>query len=194
MSYYALTDSDWPWDDEGEGRAIVVKADTPEEAIKVATEKMRAEDPHDGGIGWKVARLNLVGFEGATWELGEEPVYDGFTYYSDGINGRPDAPPSSPQPASTALVEALEAMLEMYGPPSTVANQCDYPDQHPITLARSALSSSQSTSTTKAYRSCGGCGATDPSQRCIGCLHSFFDSDWPEQMSATTATFQEIPE
>lgn len=105
MSYYALTDSDWPWDDEGEGRAIVVKADTPEEAIKVATEKMRAEDPHDGGIGWKVARLNLVGFEGATWELGEEPVYDGFTYYSDGINGRPDAPPSSPQPASTALVE-----------------------------------------------------------------------------------------
>lgn len=122
MSYYALTDSDWPWDDAGEGRAIVVKADTPEEAVKVATEKMRAEDPHDGGICWKVARLNLVGFEGATWELGKEPVYDGFTYYSDGINGRPDAPPSRPQPASTALVERLTKALKIINRKGTDAN------------------------------------------------------------------------
>lgn len=31
------------------------------------------------------------------------------------------------------------------------------------------------------YRPCGGCGAAKPEERCIGCLHSFFDGDWPEK-------------
>jgi hypothetical protein len=96
MSYYALTDSDWPWDDEHEGRAVVVHADSPEEAVKVATEKHLQEFPGAGGITWKVARLNLVGFQDASWEDDDKPVYDEFTYYSGGINGLPDT--KSPPP------------------------------------------------------------------------------------------------
>lgn len=45
----------------------------------------------------------------------------------------------SPNP----MREALEEMLEMYGPPATVAALCEYPPQHPISLARAALSTKQ---------------------------------------------------
>lgn len=38
------------------------------------------------------------------------------------------------------LEAALRAMLEHYGPPASVAALCDYPEDHPITLARRALS------------------------------------------------------
>ncbi|MCA0338969.1 MAG: hypothetical protein LCH99_04480 [Proteobacteria bacterium] len=94
MSYYALTDSDWPWDDQDEGRAIVVRADSPEEAVKVATEMHLKECQGAGGIGWKVARLMNVGFEGVDWEDDKNPNFDGFNYYPAGSNGPPDLPPA----------------------------------------------------------------------------------------------------
>lgn len=94
MSYYALTDSDWPWDDDDEGRAIVVHANTPQDAVRIATEKHIAENPGAGGIDWKVARLWNVGFEGVDWENDNKPNYDGFQFYPDGCNGPLDAPPA----------------------------------------------------------------------------------------------------
>lgn len=95
MSYYALTDSDWPWDDEGDGRAIVVHAENPQDAIRIATEKHIAESPGDGGICWKVARLWNVGFGMVEWEDDNKPKYDGFDYYPDGSNGPLDTPPQT---------------------------------------------------------------------------------------------------
>lgn len=92
MSYYALKDTDWPWDDEHEGRALVVRADTPEEAIQIATARHIAEFPGAGGVTWDVARLNLVAFGDAAWEDDNEPQFEELTYYSDGINGLPDVP------------------------------------------------------------------------------------------------------
>lgn len=47
---------------------------------------------------------------------------------------------TTPQPEQSALVEALKAMLETYGPPAAVADKCTYPVDHPITKARAALS------------------------------------------------------
>jgi hypothetical protein len=47
---------------------------------------------------------------------------------------------TAPQPEHSALVEALKAMLETYGPPAAVADKCTYPADHPITKARAALS------------------------------------------------------
>lgn len=98
MSYYALKDVDWPWDDEDEGRAIVVRADTPEEAVRLATAKHLAEFPGAGGVTWVVARLNLVAFGDASWEDDNQPVFEALTYYAAGINGPPDRPPS-PSPS-----------------------------------------------------------------------------------------------
>ncbi|MBB4348003.1 hypothetical protein [Aliirhizobium cellulosilyticum] len=95
MSFYALTDSDWSWDDEGEGRAIVVHADTPQDAIRIATEKHIAENPGAGGICWKIARLWDVGFEMVEWEDDNKPKYIGFCPYPDGSNGPMDTPPVS---------------------------------------------------------------------------------------------------
>lgn len=94
MSYYALTDSDWSWDDQAEGRAIVVRADTPQEAVRVATEMHISEFPGAGGICWKVARLWNVGFEIVDWEDDNKPNYDGFEFYPDGSNGPLDTPPA----------------------------------------------------------------------------------------------------
>lgn len=37
------------------------------------------------------------------------------------------------------LASALQAMLDHYGPPNSVAALCDYPPDHPITMARNAL-------------------------------------------------------
>jgi hypothetical protein len=97
MSYYALTDSDWPWDDECEGRAIVVRADTPQEAVRIATEKHIADFPGAGGICWKVASLWNVGFEIVDWKDGNKPTYTGFEFYPDGCNGPMDRPvPATP--------------------------------------------------------------------------------------------------
>lgn len=31
--------------------------------------------------------------------------------------------------------------------------------------------------------SCGGCGETNPDKRCLGCMHPFFDGDWPHQVA-----------
>jgi hypothetical protein len=101
MSYYALTDSDWPWDDQDEGRAIVVRADSPEGAVKVATEMHLKECQGAGGIDWKVARLMNVGFEGVDWEDDKKPVFDGFNYYPAGSNGPSDLPPGDAPTASS---------------------------------------------------------------------------------------------
>lgn len=92
MPYYALTDSDWPFDDKDEGRAIIVHADSPEEAVKLATDELRQEDHHfkhggAGGIAWNVARLHLEGFQGVTWEEFDTPTFDEYVKFSDGING-----------------------------------------------------------------------------------------------------------
>lgn len=83
MSHYALTDSDWPWDDEHEGRAIVVEAETPQAAVIKATEMHLDEFPGAGGITWKVAELSDVGFQGADWEDDNKPNFDEFVFYSD---------------------------------------------------------------------------------------------------------------
>lgn len=83
MSYYALTDTDWPWDDEHEGRAIVVEAECAQDAVKKATEKHLAEFPGAGGITWKVAQLADIGCQGVDWEDDNKPVFDGFTYYGE---------------------------------------------------------------------------------------------------------------
>lgn len=85
MSFYALTDSDWPWDDEYEGRAIVVEADNPQNAVIKATKIYLSEFPGAGGITWKVAELFDVGFQGADWENDNQPNFDEFVFYSDTI-------------------------------------------------------------------------------------------------------------
>jgi hypothetical protein len=117
MSYYALTDSDWSWDDEAEGRAIVVCADTPQEAVKLATEKHIADFPGAGGICWKVARLWNVGFEMVDWEDDNKPTYSGFDYYPEGSNGPLDTP--SPQP--NVLPPVVTGQMEI-GPDVTAAD------------------------------------------------------------------------
>lgn len=100
MSYYALTDSDWSWDDESEGRAIVIHADTPQDAVRIATEKHIAENPGAAGICWKVARLWNVGFEMVDWEDDNKPNYDGFKFYPEGCNGPMDTPSVQPSLAA----------------------------------------------------------------------------------------------
>ncbi|MFM0095608.1 hypothetical protein PQQ87_08345 [Paraburkholderia nemoris] len=42
------------------------------------------------------------------------------------------------------------------------------------------------------YMSCGGCGATDPSERCLGCMHDFGgpESEWVRQQPVATPTRQ----
>lgn len=41
--------------------------------------------------------------------------------------------------AAPQMLDALKAMLAHYGPPETVDFLCDYPADHPITKARSAM-------------------------------------------------------
>jgi hypothetical protein len=41
------------------------------------------------------------------------------------------------------LVEALQAMLDHYGPPKTIENLCTYPADHPITKAKAALAGAE---------------------------------------------------
>lgn len=106
MSYYALKDSDWSWDDQDEGRATVVCADTPEEAIKIGTAIHLAEHPGAGGVTWSVARLNLVAFGDASWEDDNNPTFEALTYYEDGINGPPDSLPPEPN-AQKIITETI---------------------------------------------------------------------------------------
>lgn len=96
MPYFALTDSDWPWDDQGEGRAIVVKADTPEDAVTRATDlelNMEAfneglpRSSISGGVTWKISQLWEVGHAGVIWEAGVVTETDPVTYYPKGANG-----------------------------------------------------------------------------------------------------------
>lgn len=92
MPYYALTDTDWPWDSQDEGRAIIVQADTPEEAVTKATEMQIAGEAEaekidrtaiSGGVCWKVADLADVGFAGVTWENGVVTEVDAFITYQE---------------------------------------------------------------------------------------------------------------
>ncbi|MCZ4501002.1 MAG: hypothetical protein JWQ74_3557 [Marmoricola sp.] len=83
MSYYALTEIDWPWDDEHEGRAMVVEAATPQDAVTTATGKLLAEFPGSGGVTWKVAKLADVGFQDAEWEDNNQPNYGDFVFYAE---------------------------------------------------------------------------------------------------------------
>lgn len=82
MSYYALTDVDWPWDDRDEGRAIVVYASSPEDAVVEATRIHREDEEidYEGGVTWKVARLDDLGFQGVEWTK-TEITYDPFVPY-----------------------------------------------------------------------------------------------------------------
>lgn len=86
MSYYALKDSDWAFDDQDEGRAIVVQADTPEEAISKATAMHIKEIPGAGGVTWEVARLDLVGIGDAEWDDDNQPKFEAFRFYEEGLN------------------------------------------------------------------------------------------------------------
>lgn len=86
MSYYALKDSDWAFDDQDEGRAIVVQADTPEEAISKATAMHIKEIPGAGGVTWEVARLDLVGIGDAEWGDDNQPKFEAFRFYEEGLN------------------------------------------------------------------------------------------------------------
>jgi hypothetical protein len=132
MPYFALTDTDWSWDDQDEGLAIVVNADTPEEAVKKATEIHLDEygasrSGIDGGITWKVAQLMGVGFQMVEWTDGVPAYNDEFTNYSAGSNGplvRGSAAPASTaetvalwqrQPVNTThWLEVEEAHIEFY--------------------------------------------------------------------------------
>lgn len=92
MPYFALTDVDWPYDDRDEGRAIVVSAFTPEEAVKLATEILLEEHGTNleglaGGVTWKVAQLMNIGFKDVEWEDGKPNFSGEFVNYSDGVNG-----------------------------------------------------------------------------------------------------------
>ena len=97
MPYFALTDSDWPWDDMNEGRPLIVEADTPEEAVKKATELQILSESEDekidrsaisGGVQWKVAQLWNVGLQGICWEEGKVYDEETFSYYPPGCNGK----------------------------------------------------------------------------------------------------------
>ncbi|WP_114216737.1 hypothetical protein [Ochrobactrum sp. 3-3] len=102
MSYYALKDSDWAFDDQDEGRAIVVQADTPEEAISKATAMHIKEIPGAGGVTWEVARLDLVGIGDAEWDDDNQPKFEAFRFYEEGLNA----------PSETCKrIKALEAKL-----------------------------------------------------------------------------------
>jgi hypothetical protein len=45
--------------------------------------------------------------------------------------------------AAPDLLAALKAMLTHYGPPETVAAMCNYPADHPITMARAAIAAAE---------------------------------------------------
>jgi len=81
--FYALKDLDWPWDDQDEGRAIIVEADTPEGAIKIATERHIKQFPGAGGVTWSVARVDDFGFGDAEWSDDNIPAYEPFKNYHD---------------------------------------------------------------------------------------------------------------
>lgn len=80
--FYALKDLDWPWDDQYEGRAIIVEANTPEEAIQLATERHVKEFPGAGGVTWSIARVDDIGFCDAEWGGDNKPIYEAITRYS----------------------------------------------------------------------------------------------------------------
>jgi hypothetical protein len=87
MNYYALTDSDWPWDDEAEGRAVIVLASTPEDAIGIATRKHLAQSPGAGGVTWIVAQLHDVGVGDASWGEDNRPGYGVFSPFGQKAEG-----------------------------------------------------------------------------------------------------------
>ena len=75
MTWFAVQDSDWDWD-QADGQAVLVEADTPENAVKLAYEKTNGFEGCDG-VHCKVAELNMVGFMGGgrdqtpDWKWGE---------------------------------------------------------------------------------------------------------------------------
>lgn len=69
MAIYILQDSDWDYGDK-EYPGIIVEADSIEEAIKKATDQAVLEDPHDGGITWKIAEIVTTAFCIRTWSDG----------------------------------------------------------------------------------------------------------------------------
>lgn len=69
MTTYILQDSDWNYADT-EYPGILIEADSIEEAIKKATEQMVLEDPHDGGIAWKIAVIETSAFCMRDWADG----------------------------------------------------------------------------------------------------------------------------
>lgn len=84
MTYYALTDIDWPFDDQDEGRAIVVQADTPELAVQKATAMHIAEQGSGaGGVTWVVAALSDVGLQSVEWTDDGTQSSDTFLYFSE---------------------------------------------------------------------------------------------------------------
>ena len=87
--YYALTDSDWSFDDQDEGRATIVLANSPEEAVRKATDIEIAEQGEGVGIHWKVAKLTLVGFQGAEWD-NSKPSFDQFQPFTAPITSDAD--------------------------------------------------------------------------------------------------------
>lgn len=77
MTLYILQDSDWDYNNS-EYPGILVEADSIEEAVKKATEQAVLEDPHDGGITWKIAVIETSAFCMRDWTDGvindEDPV------------------------------------------------------------------------------------------------------------------------
>lgn len=108
MSVYALKDTDWSWDDADEGRPVIVIADTPEDAVRIATEKHIRDCPGSGCVTWDIARLNLVAFGDAEWGSDNTPNFEPLTYYDEGVNGLPDTPPDA-----SAIREALDGADEV---------------------------------------------------------------------------------
>lgn len=42
------------------------------------------------------------------------------------------------------------------------------------------------------YTPCGGCGATEPDQRCIGCMHPFTEEEAKEQATGWRPLLEEV--
>ncbi|MCH7938015.1 MAG: hypothetical protein IH994_13155 [Proteobacteria bacterium] len=76
MPWFAVQDSDWDWD-TADGPAIIVEADTPEDAVKAAYEKSGGFSGCDG-CHCKVAEINLIGFMGGGRDVTPEWQWEDF--------------------------------------------------------------------------------------------------------------------
>lgn len=73
MDWYAVTDSDWTWDNVEDGDVpCIVLAENPDAAVGMALEKWKKADGYDfDGVHLKVALMTTVGFQSVEIQNGE---------------------------------------------------------------------------------------------------------------------------